>query len=576
LNLISYQNNASDPLDTPAYFRKLKFRLRFGVLVSFLVPLATLSVYFHFQFTSTLKGSGKLNMVAIAESQRNTIDLFLQERVINLFSQFQSEAFSFSPSPHIMENYFQNLRRVSDAFIDVGFLNESGAQIGYAGPYPYLQDKNYAEEDWFKALMASDRNHFVSDIYLGFRNKPHFTIAVKQIIDGHAYVMRSTLDPDKFYLFMRTMSQEKGIDSALISHQGVYQLVDPTHGNILEMSDFKPSTEMGSGAQEIELNNAPALIAYAWLRETPWTLIVRQPLSISHGKMLRARQIIIAGTVLFFIVIALAVWFSTSAFIKKAQINAERREQLQLQLLHASKLASVGELATSVAHEINNPLAIVIATTGVVRDMLNPEFEMDSSPEHILKELDTIDAAVLRARTITRQLLNFGRKNPVQPVPCNLNHLIDDVMSGFKQRSLEVENIKIHKQYESELPEIMADPDQLRQIFLNLLNNAGDATPAGGTITITTAGDDKTVRVTVTDTGKGMTSEEMKKIFDPFFTTKQAGKGTGLGLSISLGLVKSMGGSIEVQSVPSRGSSFTVLLPIDIAGRKNHADTRTI
>ena len=308
-----------------------------------------------------------------------------------------------------------------------------------------MQDKNYADEDWFKALMTNDRNHFISDIYLGFRNKPHFTIAVKQIIDGHAYVMRSTLDPDKFYLFMRTMSQEKGIDSALISHQGVYQLVDPTHGNILEMSDFKPSTEMGSGAQEIELNNAPALIAYAWLKETPWALIVRQPLSISHGKMLRARQIIIAGTVLFFIVIALAVWFSTSAFIKKAQINAERREQLQLQLLHASKLASVGELATGVAHEINNPLAIVIATTGVVRDMLNPEFEMDSSPEHILKELDTIDAAVLRARTITRQLLNFGRKNPVQPVPCNLNHLIDDVMSGFKQRSLEVENIKIHK-----------------------------------------------------------------------------------------------------------------------------------
>ena len=98
-NFISNRNIGSDPLDTPAYFRKLKFRLRFGVLVAFLVPLVTLSVYFHFQFTSTLKGSGKLNLVAIAESQRNTIDLFLQERVINIFSQFQSEGFSFKPIP---------------------------------------------------------------------------------------------------------------------------------------------------------------------------------------------------------------------------------------------------------------------------------------------------------------------------------------------------------------------------------------------------------------------------------------------------------------------------------------------
>src|SRR5210317_1071765 len=116
-----------------------------------------------------------------------------------------------------MENYLQNLRRVSDAFIDVGFLDAGGIQIGYAGPFPFLQDKNYANEKWFANLMDQNRSHFISDIYLGFRNKPHFTIAVQQRIDGKPYVMRSTLDPDKFYMFLRTINRGKGVDSSLIN-----------------------------------------------------------------------------------------------------------------------------------------------------------------------------------------------------------------------------------------------------------------------------------------------------------------------------------------------------------------------
>jgi two-component system NtrC family sensor kinase len=265
------------------------------------------------------------------------------------------------------------------------------------------------------------------------------------------------------------------------------------------------------------------------------------------------------------------IWLTINGLIQGAQANAENREELQLQLLHASKLASVGQLATGVAHEINNPLAIIIATTGVIRDMLNPEFNLENSPEKIQLELDTIDSAAFRARTITRQLLDYGRKNPPRPAPCNLNHLLDDVMSGFKQRELEVKNISVHRDYSPELPEIIADPDQLRQVLLNLINNAGDAIDGSGSITIATSREDGKVKVKVTDTGRGMTSEQMKKIFDPFYTTKQPGKGTGLGLSVSLSIVKSMGGAIDVQSMPNAGSSFTISLPINITEGVNDA-----
>jgi len=563
---LSAHSNRYDVLDrttnTKAYFKQLRLRFRIGLLLSFLIPLAALSVYFHFQFNFTLKETAKLNLMVISESQRNTVDLFLQERVVNIFSLFQSQEFSLTPSRHTMENYLQNLRRVSDAFIDVGFLDAGGIQIGYAGPFPYLQDKNYTHEKWFTNLMHQDRNHFISDIYLGFRNKPHFTIAVRQMIDGNPYVMRSTLDPDKFYMFLRTINQGKGVNCALINSEGSYQLVDPERGRLFGLSDFIPSNLTGSGVQEIKRNGDSILAAYAWLKEAPWALIVREPLNIAHAHIYQARRIIIIVSVLIIVIIAMAIWFTTSRLINRAQDGAEKHEELQLQFLHASKLASVGELATGVAHEINNPLAIIMASSGVIRDMVDPEFDLDGSPENIRKELDNIDVAVLRARGITRQLLNYGRKNPPQPVPCDLNQVLDEVLGGFKKREFEVANIEIIRNYSPDLPKILVDPDQIRQVFLNLINNAGDAINGSGTITIATARDEQDIRVTVTDTGCGMTFDQIKKIFNPFYTNKEAGKGTGLGLSVSLSIVKSMDGSIDVQSLPGAGSAFSVILPI--------------
>ena len=565
-NDLSLHSDRYDILDrttnTRAYFKQLRLRFRIGLLMSFMIPLAALSVYFHFQFNFTLKETAKLNLAVISESQRNTVDLFLQERVVNIFSLFHSQEFSLRPSRQTMENYLQNLRRVSDAFIDVGFLDAGGIQIGYAGPFPYLQDKNYTNEKWFINLMHQDRNHFISDIYLGFRNKPHFTIAVKQRIDGKPYVMRSTLDPDKFYMFLRTINRGQGVNSALINIEGSYQLVDPDRGRLFELSDLIPSNRTGSGIQEIKKNGDSILAAYAWLKEVPWALIVREPLNIAHAQIYQARKIIIIGSVLIIVIIAMAIWFTTSKLINRAQDGAEKHEELQLQFLHASKLASVGELATGVAHEINNPLAIIMASSGVIKDMLDPEFDLDGSPENIRKELDNVDAAILRARGITRQLLDYGRKNPPQPVPCDLNQILDEVMGGFKEREFEVANIEIIRNYSPDLPKIRVDPDQVRQVFLNLINNAGDAINGSGTITISTASDEKDIRVTVTDTGCGMTFDQIKKIFNPFYTNKEAGKGTGLGLSVSLSIVKSMDGSIDVQSMPGAGSAFTVLLPI--------------
>ncbi len=552
--------------NTAEYFKKLRLRLKIGLLAAFSLPVVALGVYFHFQFNPTLRETGKLHLASLAESQRNTIDLFLQERVTNIFSLFHGTEFTLNPSQQQMDRYLQGLRQTSDAFIDVGFCNSEGVQIGYAGPFPDLYGKDYSSEDWFVAVIGRDTNYHVSDIYLGFRKKPHFTIAVKQLIDGKPHVMRATLDPDKFYMFLRNISRGKGVDSVLVNRKGYYQVVNPDRGGLLEKSEYMPPGRKGSGVEEISANGDSILVAYVWLQETPWVLMVRQPLAIAYAQIYRARTIMIATTAVIMAVMGFLVWMMTDRLLKGAQATAESHEKLQSELIHASKMASVGELAAGIAHEINNPLAAVVATTGVIRDLFDPEFNLEWTPEMITEELANIDDAVFRAKGITQTLLKFSRKNPPRLVFVNLNRMLDEVVGGLKEQEFQVSNIELVRNYDLDLPEILIDRDQIGQVFLNLINNAGDAIDGSGTITLSTRCDDGFIRVTVTDTGVGMTSEVMQQVFLPFYTTKEVGKGTGLGLSVSSSIVESFGGRIEVQSMPGAGSSFNVVLPYSSTG----------
>jgi len=435
-------------------------------------------------------------------------------------------------------------------------------QVGYAGPYAELRNRDYSGEPWLRALLESPDNYYISDIYLGFRRKPHFTIAVNQPTDEGPFVVRATLDPDKLYAFLETVSREKGADSSIVSRNGEYQVVDPARGEPLGTSNLVPPETPPSGALEVAANGDVTLVGYAWLRETPWALVARQPQSIAYAEMFRARRVILFGTAVLVVVLVAIMWTATDRLVARTETTEESRDRLQFQLLHAAKLATAGELAGGVAHEINNPLQVVLAESGLIRDMLDPQFGLDASPEKIREHLDHIDGVVARAKTITGELLRFVRREEPQRTSCRINELLDDVLGGVKARQFEVANIEIVRDFDPEMPEAMLDLHQLRQVFLNIINNAGDAIGESGTITVQTRFDGERIRVTVSDTGCGMTPEQLERVFMPFFTTKETGKGTGLGLSISLRIVELMDGWIDVRSLPGTGSSFTVVIPL--------------
>jgi two-component system NtrC family sensor kinase len=219
-------------------------------------------------------------------------------------------------------------------------------------------------------------------------------------------------------------------------------------------------------------------------------------------------------------------------------------------------------MAAGIAHEINNPLAIICEEAGLAKDLMDPQFGQKLTPEDMTRYLDAIQEAVFRCRDITRKLLGFVRKTDINLAQYDVNDIITNFLEGFLTRELTVSNIEILQKLEPQLPKINADKNQLEQVLLNIINNAVDAIQGSGKITIITSRQNQNVHISIIDTGIGMNREQMEKIFLPFYSTKEVGKGTGLGLSVSYGIIKSLGGEILVDSVPGQGSSFTISLPI--------------
>jgi signal transduction histidine kinase len=242
-----------------------------------------------------------------------------------------------------------------------------------------------------------------------------------------------------------------------------------------------------------------------------------------------------------------------AAIVERKQAE-EDRKRLQEQLLHADRLATIGQLAAGVAHELNEPLGGILGFAQLAGK--HPDL-----PEQVEKDLGKIESATLHAREVIRKLMLFSRQSPPSKRKINLNDLIEDGLYFLESRCAKA-GIVVTRNLSTNLPEITADPAQINQVLINLVVNAVQAMEEGGTLSVDTLYESDFVYLTVTDTGSGISPEMKKKIFIPFYTTKDIGEGTGLGLAVVHGIVRSHGGSIEIDSQLEEGTKFIIRLPI--------------
>jgi signal transduction histidine kinase len=241
------------------------------------------------------------------------------------------------------------------------------------------------------------------------------------------------------------------------------------------------------------------------------------------------------------------------------QAEAERAEMGD-QLIQSQRVLALGELSTGIAHEINNPLNIILQEAELMRYNLASDPEPETL-EEIRASLDVIYAQVSRCSDITHKLLDLARNRKPVSQPADINRLVEDMLE-LVERESGPRHILIHRRLAPDLPTVISDPPLLRQVFLNLLINAVQAVDRDGDIFITTFREGDMACTEIRDTGPGISEEHRERIFNPFFTTKAPGQGTGLGLSVSLRIINELSGDIQVASVPGKGAAFTVRIPI--------------
>jgi len=233
------------------------------------------------------------------------------------------------------------------------------------------------------------------------------------------------------------------------------------------------------------------------------------------------------------------------------------RRMMDSRLQRAEKLASLGQLSAGVAHEINNPLGLILGYT----QLIMKEAGEDNPSEEDLK---VIEKHAMGCKKIVEDLLQFSRSTETSKRPSSINEVLEGVLRVLRSNFAK-EGVEIDEALDPGLPRVTVDAEKMEQVFMNLLINARQAIQGGGTIRVETAfsPENGAIAVTVSDNGSGIPKEVLPRIFDPFYTTKPTGMGTGLGLSVSYGIVQDHGGDIEVESAPGRGAVFTVRLPLE-------------
>jgi two-component system NtrC family sensor kinase len=431
--------------------------------------------------------------------------------------------------------------------------------VSYAGPYD-LKGKNYSEQGWFDQVKVNGL--YVSDVFMGYRRFPHVVIAVQRLSDsGDFWIVRATIDTKKFDQLIASMGLEPQSDAFLVNRKGVFQTASKFYGNVLEEKpEVVPPVSYEPAV--IEWRNSKGgevLLAYAYFNHLDFILMVVKP----KGEVLKSWYTLKRELILVFgasvLIIVLVVLRLTQVLVERMKTSDEKREFAFREMQHTHKLSSIGRLAAGVAHEINNPMAIINEKAGLMRDLIefNPNFP---HKDKFLGLVTAITQSVERCRNITHRLLGFARRMDVEIEVLDVNEVLEET-AGFLEKEALYRNIRLRLDLARDLPRIASDRGQLQQVFLNILNNAFAAVKDGGRVSVVTFEKDlDTVGISLQDDGVGMSEETMKHIFDPFFTTKKD-TGTGLGLSITYGIVKRLGGDIEVQSRIGQGTRFIVSLP---------------
>jgi two-component system NtrC family sensor kinase len=502
----------------------------------------------------------KGNVAQMIEYSLDITERKRTEEALRESEEFRSSLLTNSPNPIDVINPDSSLRYVNPALEKLtGFT--AAELIGKKAPYPYWTQETLKKTTtgFRKAMRQGDQR---TEELFQKKNGERFWVKITSmpvVNNGEfKYLLTNWVDITKRKQAEEALRQSekkyKNLAEATsdmiweINEKGIFTFVSPRIKDILGYE----ASEVTGKMRTLDLTTKAE--AQKWLKRFKEINAKQEPFfgfEIAHLHK--------NGTPVLFEISGIPNFDNAGNF--KGYVGVSKditdRKQMEEQLMLTDRLASIGELASGIAHELNNPLTSVIGFSQLLLE--------EDLPENLKEDLGTIYSEAQRASAIVKNLLTFARKHAPMRQITQVNNILEDVL---KLRAYEhkVNNIALEKNFAPDLPETMVDYFQMQQVFLNLIVNAESAmleANGRGKLTITTSRKNHTIKVTIADNGPGIAKENLRRVFDPFFTTKEVGKGTGLGLSICHGIITGHGGRIYAEGEIKQGATFVVELPLN-------------
>jgi two-component system NtrC family sensor kinase len=544
---------------SPDIYRLLRKRIIALMIVVTIIPLLSMAMINSYQYQKTLRQEIVKPLLVLVNKSKHSVELFLAERLSAVSFIASEHSFEELADDRNLDRIFHVMKQEFGGFVDLGLIDSNGVQVSYVGPYE-LKGRRYPEQPWFHEVRI--RGTYISDVFMGFRRFPHIVMAVQRGIEGgKSWTLRATIDTKRIDELIALMGLDAKSDGFLVNLDGALQTATRNYGGVLDHFPLglPPFSSEANFIETTDSHGREVLMAYSYFPTAPFALVVVKP----RGELFRSWYTLKSSIFYVFLagvlIILLVVFKLTDFLVSRLQASEERREAAFREIEHSHKLSSIGRLAAGVAHEINNPMAIINEKAGLMKDLINLGGEFKERDKFLALTQAVINS-VERCRSITHRLLGFARRMEPHIEDLNINEVIRETV-GFVEKEASYRNLDLRLQLEDNLPEIASDRGQLQQVFLNLLSNAFAAVQDGGTVTLCTCDRGETISVSVEDNGCGMPEEMLHRIYEPFFSTKEKGHGTGLGLFITYGIIKRLGGEIVAKSKEGVGTTMTVDLP---------------